>query len=904
MVELRKAFLPGSISGRKILLFATSMLVALFALLSISTTAYAADATWQGNSITYAQKQYIKTGNVGDNDPRGFAKDTQVYAYVEPIVSGSSNPTQKAHLIYFAPGTDPTKATTASYVIYDYTPPDSYTNPSGATQITLDPQPANANENTTSCALEGIGWIVCPVTKFLAGAMDWMYGILASFLTVRPMQTSQDNSLFRIWAVMRNFANIVFVIGFLIIIYSQITNAGISNYGIKRLLPRLIAAAILVNVSYWICAVAIDLSNILGNSIQELFISLRNVLVGREGNNWDLISWQSISSFILSGGTAAVLAGIGVNILLGGTITGAIFMLVPVLVTVLVAVLVALLVMALRQALITILVIVSPLAFVAYLLPNTEKYFEKWRELFMTMLLLFPIFSVIFGGSQLAGMAIIQNANSINLILLGMAVQVAPIIITPLLIKFSGSLLGRFAGMVNNPNKGLIDRSRNWAKDRAENQKARVLASTPRAGWKGAATRRSQNIETKRRKREGWRAANTALADAAWANNDEYSKIHQANQRAALSKEAGETAAQVRFETAKTTNAALQHMDVEARASKLKLDVTKAKVDANWQEIVAGRGDNLLDLEAAVGADEIARRGIANYQTHRSNMINAIKQASVDNNLEKRRAHSAEHVQQSAMTDLMLGDKKAREQAGGIDPHGAQSALANAVAEKRSEFGKSVGEAQELLKHFNMGAADRARVLRGEVVPLKDSHNFEQKFDLSDAHIVEAIISTQMKEGSFTQKQAIIAESGEGKLLHEYRTTIGDEAKANKIGDLAAYFGGSAIDKIKQGEIKGMDGIDSLIEGNFITGKLKAEHLAGMDWEAVERVVKVARQNVPSGLSAENTAKYISNRARLGALAKEALENPSLRGRVADNSRPHLETLLHDFPPPPPPSNP
>src|SRR5690606_39097781 len=133
------------------------------------------------------------------------------------------------------------------------------------------------------------------------------------------------------------------------------------------------------------------------------------------------------------------------------------------------AVLVALLVMAARQAIITILVVIAPLAFVAYLLPNTEKWFDKWRGLFMTMLILFPAFSVVFGGSQLAAMIIIQNADSLNLIILGMLVQVAPLFITPMLVKMGGSLLAKIAGIVNNPNKGLIDRTRNFAKDRSEN---------------------------------------------------------------------------------------------------------------------------------------------------------------------------------------------------------------------------------------------------------------------------------------------------------------------------------------------------------------------------------------------------------------------------------------------------
>lgn len=49
-----------------------------------------------------------------------------------------------------------------------------------------------------------------------------------------------------------------------------------------------------------------------------------------------------------------------------------------------------------------------------------------------------------------------------------MFIQVAPLIITPFLIKFSGSLLGRIAGMVNNPAKGLGDRAKNWSKSQAD----------------------------------------------------------------------------------------------------------------------------------------------------------------------------------------------------------------------------------------------------------------------------------------------------------------------------------------------------------------------------------------------------------------------------------------------------
>ena len=78
-----------------------------------------------------------------------------------------------------------------------------------------------------------------------------------------------------VWTYLRNITNIIFVIFFLIVIYSQITGIGISNYGIKRTLPRIIIAAILVNLSYLICILAVDVSNILGVGFRGIFESIQ-----------------------------------------------------------------------------------------------------------------------------------------------------------------------------------------------------------------------------------------------------------------------------------------------------------------------------------------------------------------------------------------------------------------------------------------------------------------------------------------------------------------------------------------------------------------------------------------------------------------------------------------------------
>src|SRR5690606_36458353 len=132
--------------------------------------------------------------------------------------------------------------------------------------------------NTTNCSSEytrDIGWIICPVTTWIASAMDALYDILVGFLTGGALSTDRDSAMYYMWGLVRNIANIVFIIGFLIIIYSQITSVGLSNYGIKRLLPRILIAAVLVNISYWIVALAVDLSNVIGVTLQDIFVRVR-----------------------------------------------------------------------------------------------------------------------------------------------------------------------------------------------------------------------------------------------------------------------------------------------------------------------------------------------------------------------------------------------------------------------------------------------------------------------------------------------------------------------------------------------------------------------------------------------------------------------------------------------------
>jgi len=639
MWERSISVLQGRLSLQRFSVLVITFLMTFFSVASLLTpTAFADDgATRNGDAIVYQGNNYTKVATTDlPSDVTSSAPDTTGYRYTDNA--------GKAYFIFMTG--DATKATSGFYESYDFTPPNTYTNPSSPTKITIA---ADENQGSTDSAkqesgcdnstMTGIGWFVCPAVNFIAKGMDKIYSIISGFLEVKTVTSDTNTSIYQLWATVRDIANVVFVIVFMVIVYSQITNLGLSNYSVKNMLPRLIIAAILVNASFWVCAAAIDASNFLGYAIHNMFVSLMDKF--SVGSNYTGImpSWQQIATVALS--TGAVIGG-GLFIA-ANTVSGTIFLLIPVLLGVVMSALVALIILAARQALITILIIVAPLAFVAYTMPNTEKYFNRWRETLMTMLLLFPIFSVIFSGAQLAGMAIVQSANgNLITIILGMAVQVAPIVITPLLIKFSGNLIGKVAGIVNNPNRGLLDRTRNWSKGMAQERKNKVLAGQNRYFNRNPLNHATKALDTRRRRIDGKRKAYESMADNRFAATRQGQTIEAMNRSASNEKQRVDN---VFANSAQGRQLELQsrHLGVEKQEIENSLlrsnggqvvtrrqqmaEIDKTRVHNEFEDSHAGH-----EVDRAKRVVEAEKRRIEN--THQAHWDNLVRTDAGLNNLE------------------------------------------------------------------------------------------------------------------------------------------------------------------------------------------------------------------------------------------------------------------------------
>lgn len=318
--------------------------------------------------------------------------------------------------------------------------------------VTYEPEPdpsgSGGEEPKDKCAIDGIGWLICPVVTFLADVSDTVKDNIDEYLVVNPSELTKrdDGSVYSYWATMRNYANVLFVIAFIIIIYSQISGMGLSSYGIKRMLPRLVVGALLVNVSFYLCAAMVDLSNAIGASAYNFISSGTSAGSGgtspgssASGDAW----WATTATTLLVGGAVLFFA-------LGAFIAG--------LITVLMIALTTLLLLGVRQAIIIFAIIISPLAFVAWLLPNTESLFKKWWQTFKTMLFVYPIIGIIYGASTLAS-NIIRNqyggtdGSSVAMQIVAAVLMFVPLLLVPKVLNAAMSI-GNIAAITGGIVKG------------------------------------------------------------------------------------------------------------------------------------------------------------------------------------------------------------------------------------------------------------------------------------------------------------------------------------------------------------------------------------------------------------------------------------------------------------------
>lgn len=284
----------------------------------------------------------------------------------------------------------------------------------------------------TNCNLEGaIGWIMCPFLFTIGEGTDASYNFIQGMLTIdiQFFKTDSSNSAFEPWKQIRNLANVGLIIFFMIVIISQVTGFGISNYGIKKILPKIIMATILINVSYVISQFLIDLSNLVGSSVLKLFQGFENTVFLRMPNS----NPGGVAATGLSGALMIIL---GIMTIKQVSIMTSLFALVvPLLVSFILIVVVTGLILLIRQAAAIVLVIIAPIAFLSLIFPNTERLFIFWKKGMSGVLVLFPVVGMLFGAAGFISKLLVSSSDTFLMQTLGLVISGMPLVFTPSIVK-------------------------------------------------------------------------------------------------------------------------------------------------------------------------------------------------------------------------------------------------------------------------------------------------------------------------------------------------------------------------------------------------------------------------------------------------------------------------------------
>ena len=441
-------------------------------------------------------------------------------------------------------------------------------------------------ESSCSGDLGSLGWLICPSMSLGGKLADAGYSSVSMFLDISPDIFNDNPELGgakQAWNFFRDIANVVFVLLFLWVIFSQISNVGVSNYGIKKILPKLILGAILINLSFYICQLAVDLSNILG-------YALKGVLEGASLNA------EAPGVGGLGGGFVAVLTGaLG---LVGAPLFAFLTVSVPMLIWTLLSIGVALLILVFRQAAVILLIAISPIAFAAWLLPNTESLFKKWVSAFKGLLVVFPVVSLMYGSGKLAG-AVLSNSSGGIMQFVAMCAPIVPLIATPFVIKSSLNSLGSLGAKLSN--NGLMNFPSNRLKDNVMNKSrfADARKSFDRYSAKKLAESRSGNSKLQNLKNSNNKFASTFGKVMSFGTT-----LDNTERLWGFGRKLGLSDAAINYQEAYDKNA----MEKAERALTYKYggDAAKALNDKNADKYIRIAAVNQLKGQGTYGADKIA----------------------------------------------------------------------------------------------------------------------------------------------------------------------------------------------------------------------------------------------------------------------------------------------------------
>lgn len=305
---------------------------------------------------------------------------------------------------------------------------------------------SSTDNSAASCegTIPVLGWFVCNVLELASDFASWVDEQLDGILKINTSQYNND-ALRTAWSALRIVSTIILVGIALFMIISQMLNIdAVSPYTFKKMIPRLVAAIILMQLSWYLGILLIDIFNVIGQGIADLLAAPFGKLSGINSVGKILTEYYRNTS---TGQELAAYTFLGVGIVGGATAVGGGFGLLALSLTVVIAALVAFVTLVLRKVVVLALLLIAPLAIIAWILPNTQNWWKKYFDLTIKLLIMYPlVMGLLTLGKIFAH--IVANSGSrgtdsaINFFIIVFA-YFAPWFFIPTMIKASGTIFAK-----------------------------------------------------------------------------------------------------------------------------------------------------------------------------------------------------------------------------------------------------------------------------------------------------------------------------------------------------------------------------------------------------------------------------------------------------------------------------
>lgn len=356
-----------------------------------------------------------------------------------------------------------------------------------------------------------------------------------------------------------------------------------SAYDIKKILPRAAFALVGISLSWALMNILVNFMGFLGDSIEKIILDsfttassrLTSIQLDTSSSGW----FMALASAAIIGSVLGLLPVLGLAIA-GATGVGLAFIII-----------------LLRRVALVALVISAPLAIAMSVLPQTEKVFKEWWEWFFKLLLMYPFLMAMFAFSRVAAglFSLTGDSGGTNVLyqFAAIAILIAPYFLVGKAFSFAGGSIAKLAGVVNNKDRGLIDKTKKWEAGKVAERRIDAKAGS-RYGGRNAFTR----------------GINRTLRDIALAPKTAFrgqdrknAEYLAANQKAAAALEEvrpgikGATKDELRMgmlaPNKKAAKDAIERLVAEAP------DADKAATRARWEAALAGWESKVGSLDTA-----------------------------------------------------------------------------------------------------------------------------------------------------------------------------------------------------------------------------------------------------------------------------------------------------------------